>query len=139
MNELFKVFIICSTRCFLAYSFYHRQILCLLLSRSKFYYDVEQWRSQRGQFGATTPKGLGRPVGGRPFAINFPLLVPIEVETEIKRYSKLNIAFHFVELQDLRDGCLPSLYYRMAITMLLFRNSTTVVISLPSENCPALR
>jgi len=37
--------------------------------------------------------------------------MPIQVEAKIKKYSKLNNALHFIELQDLRDGFLPSFYY----------------------------
>jgi len=41
-------------------------------------------------------------------------LVLIELETEIKKYSnKINNAFHFVELQDLRAGLLPILHRRV--------------------------
>jgi len=39
--------------------------------------------------------------------------VLIEVETEIKKYLKLNNALHFLELQDLRAGFLRSLCYRI--------------------------
>jgi len=58
------------------------------------------------------PKRLWRPVEGCAFSINAPLLVPVEVETEIKYFSKLSNAFHFVELQDLRDRCSLSLCCR---------------------------
>jgi len=49
-----------------------------------------QWRIQGGNLGQLPrPKPLWRPVEWRPFDINAPtILVPIQVETEIKKYSK---------------------------------------------------
>jgi len=35
-----------------------------------------------------------------------------------------NNGLHFVELTELRAGLLPSLYYRIVTTMLLYRNNT---------------
>ena len=58
-----------------------------------------------------------------------PILVPLEIKTDIKNCSKLNYVLHFVELQDLRAERLASLCYRIVSTM-LFRNSTTVPLFL---------
>ena len=44
--------------------------------------------------------------------------------------SKLNNASHFVELQDLRAGLLPSLYYPMVSTMRFFRDNVLLFLSL---------
>jgi len=51
-----------------------------------------------------------------------PCLVLMEVETEVKKYTKLSNALHFVELQDLLElgGFLCSLYYRIVSTVLCF-------------------
>jgi len=52
------------------------------------------------------------------FDIIAPLLVPIEAPTEIKKYTKLNNAnLHFVELQDLCAGLLPSVCKRIVSTV----------------------
>ena len=67
-----------------------------------------------------------------------PILVPLEIKTDIKNYPKLNYALHFVEFQDLHAERLASLCYRIVSTM-LFRNGTTVpFISFQHENCQAL-
>jgi len=56
-----------------------------------------------------------------------------------KKYSKLNTALHFVDLQGfLRAGHAPSLCYRIGSTMLCFSNNTVPLFLFPSENCPAL-
>ena len=45
--------------------------------------------SKGGQFGATaSPNVCGTPLNGRPFAIMRPILVAMEVETEIKNTLK---------------------------------------------------
>jgi len=71
--------------------------------------------------------------------------VLIEVETEIKKYLKLNNALHFLELQDLRAGFLRSLCYRIVqqscfFKLLLFRYVLYYcsVMSFPGGNCPAV-
>jgi len=48
------------------------------------------------------PKRLWRPGECCAFAINAPILVPIDVETEITKCSTLNNALHFDEIQDSR-------------------------------------
>ena len=55
-----------------------------------------------------------------------------EEETEIKKYSKLNNALLFLDIQDLRARHLLSLYYRIVSTMLFYRNYTTVLLFLSS-------
>jgi len=60
--------------------------------------------SKQGQFGETNPKCLWHLVKRRR-----PFLVPIEVERETKKHSKLNSSLHGFELLTLRVGLLPSL------------------------------
>jgi len=50
----------------------------------------------------------------------------MEVEREIIKYSKLNNVFLLVKRQDLRDVLNPN-FYRIACTMLLFRNTVVPV------------
>jgi len=52
--------------------------------------------------------------------INAPPLVPIEVETDLKKYSKINNALHFAGLRDLRAKISLCFYYRIVSTMLFF-------------------
>ena len=58
-----------------------------------------------------------------------PFWVPMEAETEIKKYSKINNVFILVKRQDLLAGLYPT-SYRIAWPLLLFRNSTTVSLFL---------
>ena len=52
----------------------------------------------------------------------------MEVETEIKKYSKINNVYN-VKRQDLRAGLYPT-SYQIAWKMLLFRNSAIVSLFL---------
>jgi len=80
-----------------------------------------------GEFEATAPKHLRDPVEWRPFVINAPMLDAYRSRNRDLKYSytRVNNALHFVELQDLRAGLLPSHYYRVVSTMLFFRINTT--------------
>jgi len=64
----------------------------------------------------------GSPLNGAPLTSIRTFLVFIELERNIQYYSKskLNNATHFVVLQDLRAGLLPSLYHQIVSTMLFF-------------------
>lgn len=73
------------------------------------------------------PKRLWLIAVWHPFDINAPLLAPVEVETEIKKYSKLSNALPFLELHDLRARPLFSFYFRKVSTMLFFRNNTVLL------------
>ena len=99
-----------------------------------------QWRIQEGAVWGNCPTtSLWRPFEWRPFAINAPFLVPMEIE-KIKKYSKIYNVFRLVKPQDLRAG-LYSTCYRKAWILLLFRNGFTVSLFLRcrvrSENCTA--
>jgi len=74
----------------------------------------------------------------RPFDVNAPLFYPTEVQTDIKKHFKLNNVLHFVELQEFRAGLLPSLHYRIVLTMLFFLIILHCIISFPRKKCPAL-
>jgi len=65
-----------------------------------------------------------------------PFLVPMEVETDLK-YSKINNVFRLVKRQGLRAGLYP-ISYRIAWTMLVFRNSSTVSFFFAAWELPSL-
>ena len=63
--------------------------------------------------GTAPSKAGAAPLNWLPFDKSAPFLVPVKVERVIKKYSKLSNVLHFVGLQKLRAGLLPSLYYRL--------------------------
>ena len=65
-----------------------------------------------------------------------PFLVTMEVETEIKILWN-NQCFRRIKRQDLRAGLYPTSYW-IALTMLLFRNSTTVSFFFVAWELPSL-
>jgi len=62
-----------------------------------------------------------------PLHINAPLYGAYRSRNRDKKYSKLKKRLHFVELQDLRAGRLPSLYYGIVSRMLFFRNTALLL------------
>jgi len=72
-----------------------------------------------------------------PLATNVPLSGAYRSRNRDQKHFELDNALRFDKRQDLRAGLLlSSLYYRIVSALVIFRNSTTLVISLPRENCP---
>jgi len=60
-----------------------------------------QWRIQVASFGQLpSPNICAVPFKWRPSVINAPPLMPTQVETEIKQYSKINNILRLVQRQD---------------------------------------
>ena len=83
---------------------------------------------QGGSLGQLPPTPVA-PLSKAVLRHKCPLLVPLEVETETKNILNITNFFRLVKRQDLHAGLYPT-SYRMAWTMLLLRNSTTVSLFL---------
>ena len=86
------------------------QFLMKLLLKQRIlavYHDFHQWRSKVRH---VNPNVCDAPLNGAPFPSMRPFLVPIEVETRTKKFSKINIVLRLVKRKDLRAGLYPTCY-----------------------------
>ena len=92
---------------------------------------VAQWRTQGSAWSNFPPNIYGAPLKWHPSDTGAPYFGVYWSRNRNFKISKLNNALHCVEPQDLRVGFWLRLFpYRLGSTMLFFRNSNTVPLSL---------